>query len=201
MEKEIKDAKVSEALSLMDDLEQELDSGFLEEIVQVRGRLWKLRLLCDHEQAWAMGYVKGTTFSAIVLSQKTPTLAIAIREIGKLNADGSKSMFSIQDFFVKEWEEVTKGSAAEIQRVLNSTNPYAAQYWLAERMFEWLSKRPHEFTTELWTKYQELMTRREKAETAMGKSSEEGGNSSQTKTTSSSPSSETTQSSTGAGNS
>jgi hypothetical protein len=201
MKEEIKAQQKARVESVLNDLEAELDEGFLEEIVTVRKRLWKLRLLNDHERTWAMKFVQNTSLVSLAHSTRAPLLAISIREIGVMGDDGKPDMMPVREFFVKQWEEQIKDKKALVEQILNNANPYALQYWFAERMYEWLSKRPPEFVGELFDAYRKLEERREAAEEAMGKSSAEDGNSSQKLETSSSKSSDQTQTSSGAGNS
>jgi len=195
------DIKRTATLSLLDDLAKELDEGFIEDVFEIRGILWHMRLLQDHERNWANGYVRTTSVNAMITSVRAPTLAVGIRAIGKLTTDGKKDLMGIKDFFLQQWLK-EKGELDPVaQRILDNANQYVQQYWFAERLFEWLSKRPPDFVNELWEKWSGLEKRREDAEKAMGKSSAEDGKQTQKQATPSSTTSSPTQPSTGDGNS
>jgi hypothetical protein len=110
-------------------------------------------------------------------------------------------MKTVKEFFVDQWNRQKDVLAPAIQRIMEDTNEYLQQYWFAEQLYQWLSKRNPDFIQELWEKWMELTERRSKAEAAMGKSSEEDGSSQEPKTTTSSTTSSSTQISSGVGNS
>jgi hypothetical protein len=158
---DVKNAKRSAALSVLDDLADELDKGFLEGTFPIRGIQWTMRLLQDHERNWANGYLKATSLQSMVTSVRAPTLAIGIRKINGLD---------VEAFFIQTWEEQAKVLSAVEKQILAATNPYVKQYYFAEQLFAWLSIRPPTFVQELWDKWMELENRRDEAEKAMGKS-------------------------------
>jgi hypothetical protein len=167
---EVDKAKKQSTISLLDDLAKELDEGFIEDTFEVHGIFWKMRLLQDHESNWANGYQRTNSAMAMLSSRRAPTLAIGIREIGKKN-----EMKQVRQFFIDEWVK-TRGEMDEATRqILDNTNDYVQQYFFAEQLFQWLSKRPSEFVQALWVKWQLLEERRTKAEEVMGKSSTEDG--------------------------
>jgi len=167
-------AKKASALSVLDDLAAELDSGFLEETFLVRGVNWTMRLLCDHERTWAAGYIRNQNVSSIVSSMKAPTLAIGIRSINGL---------TVEDFFKAKWSEANKDLSEAEKAMIAATNPYVRQYWFAEQLYVWLAARPTAFVSELFDKWNTLEKRREAAEEAMGKSSTQDGTSTESPTT------------------
>jgi hypothetical protein len=156
------DVKRAAALSILDDLATELDKGFLEANFDIAGHQWTMRLLQDHERNWANGFVRNTSLNAMLTSVRAPVLAIGIRAI-----DG----VPIPTFFQKQWEAESAEMETLAKQMLDAANPYVKQYWFAERLFVWLSQRPPNFVEQLWSKWTELESRREKAEDAMGKSS------------------------------
>jgi hypothetical protein len=198
---EIDKIKKTGVESILDDLATELDQGRLEDTFVVRKIHWKMMLLQDHENNWANSYQRTNSALAILSSRRAPVLAIGIREIGREGPDGKVEMKTVKAFFLDEWKK-ERGEMDEIsQRILDNSNEIVQQYWFAEKLYEWLSKRPSEFIQELWSNWLKLEERRTEAEKAMGKSSQEDGSSKDPKTTLSSVSSETSQSLTGSGNS
>lgn len=161
------DVKRSAALSILDDLASELDKGFLEESFDIAGHKWTMRLLQDHERNWANGFVRNTSLNAMLTSVRAPVLAIGIRSI-----DG----VPIPQFFQQQWESEAAELETVAQQMLESANQYVKQYWFAERLFKWLSMRPPSFVEQLWAKWTDLESRRDKAEDGMGKSSNPAGN-------------------------
>jgi len=172
---EVDNAKKQVAADLLSDLENELDKGFIEDTFLVQGHYWKMRLLSDHEMSWAANYQRTSSALALVVSRRAPTLAIGIREIGKANGDGKPHMFSVAEFFTTQWEKVNKELDETTKSILASQNPYLPQYWFAEQLFHWLSKRNTEFVVALWEKWELLEKRRGKTEEVMGESSAEVG--------------------------
>jgi hypothetical protein len=176
----IEESKKKAAESILDDLATELDKGYQEDTFQVRGVYWKMRLLQDHENNWANSYQRTNSALALLSSRRAPVLAIGIREIGTADADGKISMLSVKEFFLAQWKK-ERGELDEIsQKILDQSNLLVQQYWFAEKLFDWLSKRPSEFIQALWSKWQLLEERREAAEKAMGESLAEDGSSKET---------------------
>src|SRR5882672_3653844 len=98
----IQDAKRAQAINLLDDLAAELDKGFLDSIVVVRGLKWELRLLQDHERNWVNSYTVSKNVLSMISSSKAPTLGIGIRRIGKNEPDAP--MMTVEQFFVQLWQ-------------------------------------------------------------------------------------------------
>jgi hypothetical protein len=179
---EVDKAVKQSAMALLDDLASELDQGHLEETVEVHGVHWTMRLLEDHETNWANGYQRTNSTLALISSRRAPTLAIGIRSIGKMNADGKLELKPVKQYFIDAWVEAQGELDEATKSILNNANEYIQQYWFAEQLFHWLSKRPSAFVQALWTKWQALEERRDKVEEAMGKSSTEDGTSKVTST-------------------
>jgi hypothetical protein len=172
----VADAKRARALSVLDDLEAELSVGFLEDTFEVRGVLWRMRTLCDHERNWANRYVQSTNLNVIVTSIRAPTLAIGIRAIGRV-VDGERVLAPVEEFFQAQWAKTNQGLDANTQAILASDNPHLKQYFFAEQLFGWLTTKGPEFVYALWQQWETLEARRQEAEKAMGKSSPAGGTS------------------------
>jgi hypothetical protein len=174
-----KDQKRDKALSLLDDLANELDKGFIEEEVTVSGLRWTLRTLQDHERNWAAGYTVTKSVTAMLHSVKAPTLSIAIRAINGV---------PVKEFFLQAWLKESETPDPQLKEILNAANEYVRQYYFAERLYMWLSARPAPggIVDNLWTEWTKLENRREAADAAMGKSLPVDGSSPPTATTSSS---------------
>jgi hypothetical protein len=158
------------SLSLLDDLAKELDEGHIGDTFEVAGVMWSMKTLQDHETNWANGYVITTSMTSLISSRRSATMAIGIRAIGVRKPDGTLDMKTIKEYFIAQWEK-EKGKLDEnAQRIINNSNEYVQQYYFAEQLFAWLSKRPPEFIQNLWSKWLTLEARKEAAEAAMGKS-------------------------------
>jgi len=183
---DVEKAKKQAAMSLLDDLAKELDEGFIEDTFEVNKVLWKMRLLQDHELNWANGYQRSNSALAMLTSRRAPTLAIGIRAIGRMGADGKPEMKPVRQFFIDEWTKQRGELDEATKAILDNANQYVQQYWFSEQLYQWLSQRPGEFVQALWAKWQLLEERRSKVEAAMGKSSAEDGSLKVTATTPSS---------------
>lgn len=153
------DPKRLAARKLLLDLETELDQGYLEDTFEVSKVSWKMRLLADHERNWANRYIAQGSVHSIVSSVRAATLSIGIREINGMPLD----------LFFEDLAADAK-ALAEIRALAAETNPFSRQYWLAERLYAWLSQRTPQFVDSLWAKWLELEGRRDRAEESMGKS-------------------------------
>jgi hypothetical protein len=138
---------------LLQDLSAEIDQGFIEDTFEVQGHKYKLRLLSDGESNWKNRYIDGLSSALSLMSQrKSATLAIAIRAI---DANDVVTLFAptvptadSDDAAKKEYEEWTK--ATKLERQFN----------VAKKMYDFLSQRPNDFTTELFDGYSKLEDRR-----------------------------------------
>jgi hypothetical protein len=169
----VKEAQKTNALNILDDLAKVIDIGFIEDTFEVKGVLWKMRILNDHERTWANGYVRTVSVNAMLTSIKPATLAIAIRQIGTPGGE----MVDVEDFFLKSYKDEEKALSEAEKAVLSKSNPYVRQYYFAEQLYVWLSHRTPEFVQELWKCYDSMVERVSKAEEAMGKSSKPDGQS------------------------
>lgn len=163
---DVTEAKRSVATNILDDLAAELDKGFVEDTFEVAGHTWTMRTLQDHERAWASGFIRTQSMNSMLSSMRAPTLAAGIRSV-----DGKP----VAEFFKDAWEKEATDMGEAVRKVMESQNPYILQYWFAEQLYVWLSKRPPSFVEKLWEKWLLLEKRREEAEVAMGKSSSPAG--------------------------
>lgn len=138
---------------LLQDLTSEIDQGFIEDTFEVQGRKYKLRLLSDGETNWKNRYIDGLSSALSLLSQrKSATLAVAIRAI-----DGQ----DIIALFTPPapTAESTDAQKAEHDAWLRSSK-VERQFAVAKKMYDFLSNRPNEFTTELFNRFEDLEGRR-----------------------------------------
>lgn len=143
------------ANKLLADLASEVDQGFIEDTYEVGGHQYTMRLLSDGENNWKNRYIDIITSSGALLSQqKAPTLAVAIRAIDGKSVDeifpdpAAPAADATQED--KDYHERWKGLSSE-----------ARQFERAKMLLNYLSKRPDDFISMLWEKYQELKGRRE----------------------------------------
>lgn len=160
-------------IGILDALAAELDQGFQEETFKVAGIHWKLRTLNDGETNWVNQFVITTSAPALFQSLKAPTLAMAIRAIGK-EVDGVLKMVPVEEYFLTEWERVSGTPDEQVRRLLRSNNALSKQYFFAEKLLDFLIKRPStgkdgSLVEQLWKCYAALSERRDQAQEAMGK--------------------------------
>lgn len=144
---------MSKLPKLLEDLASEIDQGFIEDTFEVLGKKYKLRLLSDGEANWKNRFIDGFASGMAILSQrKSATLAVAIREIEGQNVIAiftpAAPAADEKAENKKEYDEWSK--ATELER----------QFIVARKMYDYLSKRPSDFTTELYNKFDELEARR-----------------------------------------
>ena len=142
------------------DFQAEMKSQLLSDTFEVLGKTWKMQLLNDEEQTWAVGMMDMSTVSTAGLSGRTANLAIGIREI-----DG----VPIYEYFTDDWEELSKESREELTHM----NKYSLKYFVAEHLFSMLAEMPPDVLGNLWESWEVLVKRRTEAQEMSKKSSGE----------------------------
>lgn len=147
---------------LLQDLAAEVDQGFIEDTFEINGHRYLMRLLSDGETSWKNRYIDAFASALAMISQrKAPTLAVGIRAINGIKVTDIFKPTANEDSSeeakkeVKDWEQM-----GELKR----------QFAAAEKLVDYLSKRPAEFTTGLYDKWQELEKRRDEVMTNLKKS-------------------------------
>lgn len=148
---------------ILADLAAEVDQGFLEETYEVKGHKYLLRLLSDGETNWKNRYIDGLASPLSMMSQrKSATLAVALRAI-----DGTDviSMYA-PPAITADSTDVEKAESERWGR-LNSLDK---QFEVARKLYEYIARRPAEFSTGLYAKFQELEERRDEVISNLKKS-------------------------------
>lgn len=161
-------SKISNPKQLLNDLARELDGETLEDIFELAGKKWTIRLLNEEESNWRNGFVNTGSKLAALTSWRLPTLAIGIRAI-----DG----VPIYQFFQEEWNATAEGR--EALALIDGGGRFSQKYHAAEHFMEWLAERFPEKMEDFWEYWQKLENRRTESQESVKKSS---GESSETNT-------------------
>lgn len=146
---------------LLSDCEETVEKGMIERTFSCHGLKWVMRPLRDHENSWRSKYIIPGSLVSLTTSNRSATLAIGIRAIGSEDEEPEP----IENFFAKEWDELKKQA-----RNLLESNNYAKQYFLAEKLHEWLSNKTPQFVDELWDKWLEMIEDQEDVDKKLGES-------------------------------
>lgn len=138
------------------DLAEELDGNVIEDDFEVFGKKWTLRLLNEEESNWRNANLIVASRLTALSSLRLPTLAIGIRKIDDV---------PVYDFFAEEWMTLSDDERRELENM----NKYSKKYFVAEKLMEFLSQRLPDAIDLLWNNWQELETRREKAQEMLKK--------------------------------
>ena len=142
---------------LLKDLASEIDQGFLEEPFEYKGHVYKMRLLSDGESNWKNRYIDGmANVLSIVSERRSATLAVAIREIDGVPVE---KMYEPKPPVGNDSDE---DKLAKIKyEEWSKLSPLRRQFQAAEKLYEFLAKRPETFSRELFEKYATLEARRD----------------------------------------
>ena len=143
------------------DLTQELQSEFLSDTFEVRGRKWEMKLLNEEQTSWSFGLIKANNQIELALSSRLATMAIGIRSINSV---------SIEDMFKDDY-----ANQDEMQSELYKDLPYSLA--LAQMFYNYLKEAPPSFIGELHEKWTELEMRRAEAQKELKNSSRESSDS------------------------
>jgi hypothetical protein len=135
---------------LLLDLTSEIKKGFIEDVVEVYGRKFKLATLTEEEENWADNYVISSTAAGLLSSMRVPRLACAIKEIDGIPVEDLFEFPEPQDEAQEKEFEAIKSSEVKMK------------YWIRGQMMLWLAEdtnRP--FILKLWDGFMKLDKRRE----------------------------------------
>ena len=142
------------------DFQTEMKSRLLFDTFEVEGKRWKLQLLTDEEQTWALSMMNVSSALTTGASGRVANLAMGIREI-----DG----VSVAEYYADDWDEFSEDQ----RKTWEEMNPFAYKYFVAEHLHSLLSAMPPDFIEQLWRCWEELLERRKEAQGMTKKSSGE----------------------------
>ncbi len=146
----------SDMPQLLTDIASEVDRGFLEDTFTVQEHTYKLRLLSDGETNWKNRYIDGMTSALSILSQRrSATLAVACRAI---DGHDVTQLFAPAAPGADDKEGSDKEKA---YKTWMASTTIERQFLVAKKMYDYFSKRPVEFTAELYDHFTGLEKRRE----------------------------------------
>ncbi len=157
---------MNSAKQIFTDISKEMEGRCLSDTFEVYGHMYEMKLLNGEESNWRNANIIMETKLAALSSIKLPTLAIGIRSM-----DGA----SVEEAFKDSWKKIEEDERAKLE----SNNPFAKKYFLAEHFMQLLSQWGDKALDELWEKWGELSERSEKARNNLKKQS--GGSSEETK--------------------
>jgi len=131
------------------DLQKELAGDLLEETVEVRGKMFTLRLLNEAETGWTYNFVNinGVGKTSTLLSARLAMLSVGVRAI-----DG----VSLEEIFEEDWKALDEITKAHMLSENNGKKKFA----IAALFMETLSEYPPTFIQALQEKWKELEERR-----------------------------------------
>lgn len=135
------------------DLQKELAGDLLEEVVEIRGKSFTIRLLNEEETGWTYSFVNinGAGNTSTLLSARLAMLSMGVRAI-----DGC----SIEEIFSEDWEAFDEIKKAH----LLSTNGNKKKFAIASLFKDVLAEYPPAFIQELQEKWKTLEERRTNAQ-------------------------------------
>ena len=136
---------------ILNDLRTELSSSFVEDVFEVRGHSFKLRLLNDVETEWAYSQIDTKTPLGLAVAARRATLAIGIREI-----DGATPEVLC--------EELLKSRTDPEIQVLYNESSNSSDILYANMLLETLKEYPPEFIDEIYDGWKKLEVRRSEAQ-------------------------------------
>lgn len=143
---------MSDFSQILKDLKTELSADFLEEVITVKGRTFKLKLLNDAETGWAFSQVNTRNEIGLAVSVRRATLAIGIREV-----DGSLPSALFE-------EALSTLSDDEIDKKVEDLCEGSWQLFYAYMMLEFLKELPSTFIDSIYEGWKSLEERRSEAQ-------------------------------------
>jgi hypothetical protein len=133
--------------TLLDQLEEVFQKGFIEKDIDLYGKTWTMRTLNDQESVWRDQFIKLVVSSSFISERRVPTLAVAIKKI-----DG-KSILSI---FGGAEERPKMSAQEEMAKAITGITDEIPELIAAKKFKIWLDRQPSFVAEALYSKFQEL---------------------------------------------
>lgn len=130
---------------ILQDLKQEVNRGFITTETEVHGKKFTLKTLNEEEDSWSDQFVQTATVYAMMVSQRTPKLAVSITHI---NGIPVSDLFEYPD----DWSAEVKSDY--------DRNPIRKRYWVRSEMMKFLADLDRDTIMKLWAAYEDLDKRR-----------------------------------------
>jgi hypothetical protein len=142
---------------ILKDLETELQGKLLEEVFEVNGAQFKIKLLNDYEMCWVTGFIKDFDESdavALATSSRSAIVAISVKEINEM---------PIIDMYNEDWEALPSSDRRKLV-AKNGSEEIAKQVFSASLFKKFVDQQTPEFVGKLFSCWNELSSRQTQAQ-------------------------------------
>jgi hypothetical protein len=133
--------------SVLQDLFTDLSKGNITDTFEVFGRKFTMHTLNEDEETWADTFIRTNTTAALISSRRAPRLAASISAIDNIP--------------VSELFQYPDDMPMDLRKEIES-NPIQKAFWIREQLLKYLNEVGNRsFIIDLYSKYEELIDRRE----------------------------------------
>jgi len=132
---------------LLADIASQLKDKESSDVFEIDNHKYLISTLTADEEVWADTYCNMASSVSAYTSIKVPRLSAAVKQIDGIDVD---KLFEFPD------------DMDEANKKFHTSSQYRRRYWVMNQMMLMLGDLPNKFVNDLWSKYQELVDRRDK---------------------------------------